>query len=153
LQSILMTTTIPRVHMEDKLVWKNSTTGGLSLKDAYAHKSNPGNNLHWAKKIWSPDIPPSKFLLAWRIMHERMPTDEKLMDRGCQMASICSNCFSTAESTFHLYFQCSFANSIWSWLFSILNINLQINDINEIWNICDRGWTPQCKVAITASYV
>lgn len=34
LQSILMKTTIPRVHIEDRLVWKDSSTGGLSLKDA-----------------------------------------------------------------------------------------------------------------------
>lgn len=82
LNQILMQATIPKVRIEDRLVWKDSSTDCLTLKEAYIHKSIPGNNIHWANKTWSPYIPPSKSLLAWRIMHDRMSTDEKLMEKG-----------------------------------------------------------------------
>ncbi|PNX55100.1 ribonuclease H [Trifolium pratense] len=53
-------------------------TGDLQLKEAYQFKHQQYQDLLWAKIIWSPDIPPSKSLLAWRLMHEKVLTDENL---------------------------------------------------------------------------
>ena len=105
---------IPKVPLEDNLVWSDSKTGNLTLKEAFTHLTPPGQHLQWAKKVWSVDFPPSKSLLSWRLMHDRVPTDDQLMKRGCSMASICSLCFSSCETTFHLFFQCSFARKLWS---------------------------------------
>lgn len=77
--------------------------GDLSLKDAYSLKSPVGQNTHWSKFIWSRDIPPSKSLLSWRLMHGRIPTDDNLQIRGCNVPSICSNCFKEVETSFHLF--------------------------------------------------
>ncbi|PNX57079.1 GDSL esterase/lipase, partial [Trifolium pratense] len=46
-------------------------TGDLQLKEAHQFKHQQYQDLLWAKIIWSLDIPPSKFLLAWRLMHEK----------------------------------------------------------------------------------
>jgi len=99
-----MQVTIPIVPLEDKLVWKESSTDSLFLKEAYIHKTTLGHKIHWAKSIWSLDIPPS----------------------------MCSNCSSCAKSTFHLFFQCKFAIKPWSWLATILSDTLQFNHINNI---------------------
>lgn len=142
--------TIPKVPLDDRLVWKWTNTGNLTLKEAFLHKTASDQKLNWAKIIWSVDIPPSKSLVSWRIMHDRMPTDEKLMEKGCNIVSICNNCLIHTESTLHLFSQCRYAVAIWSWLASILSIPLHLNNISDIWKLCDRKWTPQCKVAITS---
>lgn len=82
-----------------------------------------------------------------------MPTDEKLQQRGCFYSSMCSLCFSKVETTFHLVFECKFSFMIWCWFASILDSALHFQSIEDIWTICDRGWSPQCKSVIQATIV
>jgi ribonuclease HI len=107
-------------------------------------------DLNWAKLIWNPAIPPSKALLAWRLMYDKIPTDENLLIRGCHMPSMCSICKNHEESTFHVFFECGFAVKTWSWLAGCLNRVIQFNAMEDIWKLCDLNWSPQCKVTITA---
>ena len=139
--------------MEDSLNWKHTQNGLLSFKDAFLFKSSKGQKIQWAKTIWSPDIPPSKSILIWRILHNRMPTNENLITRGCQLASMCSICLKEHESTLHLFFLCPFARKIWVWLATILNTSLQFNSFEDIWKICNQHWSPQCQVVIKASFL
>jgi len=99
---------IPKPQLQDDLIWKGAPSHSLTFKEAFTFKSPISQKLQWAKTIWSPHIPPSKSFLAWRIMQDWMPTDEKLMSRGCSMASVCSNCFKEAESTMHVFFNCPY---------------------------------------------
>ncbi|GAU22346.1 hypothetical protein TSUD_106740 [Trifolium subterraneum] len=92
--------------------WKASLltmadTGELNLSDAYRFKLQQFQDLHWAKLIWNPDIPPSKSCLAWSLMHNKVPTDENLMLRGCALPSMCSLCNKNVESSFHIFFECN----------------------------------------------
>jgi hypothetical protein len=83
LSSIVHKVTIPLENSQDKLLWKHWDSGDLELKQAYSIKLQQYQDLQWAKLICNPDIPPSKSLLVWRLMHQKMPTDENLMIRGC----------------------------------------------------------------------
>ena len=65
ISSLVNQVIIPVERKKDKLVWINSSKGDLTLKDAYLHKSPIGQNNHWAKIVWSPDIPPFKSLTVW----------------------------------------------------------------------------------------
>lgn len=82
-----------------------------------------------------------------------MPTDEKLQQRGCYISSMCSLCLSNVENSFHLFFECKFVFMIWCWFASILDSTLHFQSIEDIWTICDRGWSPQCKTVIHATIV
>ncbi|XP_019432708.1 PREDICTED: uncharacterized protein LOC109339679 [Lupinus angustifolius] len=65
----------------DKLVWKNSSDGLLSAKAAYLHM-NPGSvQNNWGKVLWSAAIPPSKSFTTWRLLNNKMPTDDNLQRR------------------------------------------------------------------------
>jgi hypothetical protein len=92
LSSIVSKVTIPLTFSSDKLLWKHSDNGDLQLKEAYSFKLQQFQDLSWAKLIWNIDIPPSKSFLVWRIKHEKVPTDENLMVRGCHITSMCSFC-------------------------------------------------------------
>jgi len=96
---------IPAQSRRDKLIWKHSTNGELTLKDAYNLKKKTNfQKVRWAKLIWSPDFPPSKSLMVWRLMLDKLPTDDNLISIGCHFSSMCSLCGSKAETSFHLFF-------------------------------------------------
>jgi len=71
---IISSLVIPMEDREDQLLWKHTPHGNLQLKEAYYFKLQQAPNLHWAKTIWSPDIPPAKSMLVWRLMHEKLLT-------------------------------------------------------------------------------
>jgi len=148
-----MQITLPRHPKEDKFVWKSSSTSDLSLKEAFLFKYGACQNIFWAKGLWSPDIPPSKSLTTWRLMHNKLPTDDNLVLRGCNLPSTCSSCHAYAKTTFHLFFECSFALKMWSWLASLLNKSLIFNSPMDIWAILDNSWTPQCHVVVQACII
>lgn len=135
------------------MIWKHTDNGVLTFKDAYTFKAPVGQNAHWCKMLWNKDIPPTKSFLCWRLMHNRVAIDDNLRSRGCSIASICSNCLTDSETSYHLFFECSFATHSWNWLARILNISFQISNVVDIWKICDRRWSPQCKVVVQASIV
>jgi hypothetical protein len=121
--------------------------------EAYLFKLQQFQDLYWPKLIWSADIPPSKSLFVWRLMHDKVPTDEQLLLRGCCIPSMCSLCNKFAESTIHLFFECEFANKLWSWLANCLNLNLHFSSLEDMWKITDLHWSPQCKIAISAAVI
>jgi hypothetical protein len=137
LSYIVNQVSIPLEPDQDHMLWKLSETGDLSLKDAYFFKLQHSQDLNWAKLIWNPAIPPSKALLAWRLMYDKIPTDENLLIRGCHMPSMCSICKNHEESTFHVFFECGFAVKTWSWLAGCLNMVIQFNAMDDIWKLCD----------------
>ncbi|KAK2424264.1 hypothetical protein QL285_034644 [Trifolium repens] len=153
LVSIVNNVIIPFEQFPDKLLWKLTDSGDLELKQAYSFKLQQYQDLHWAKLIWNPDIPPSKSLMVWRLMHQKMPTDENLLTRGCALPSMCSLCSCQVESSFHIFFECPYAIKLWSWFAGCLNVTLQFHSMDDMWNLCDLNWSPQCRVTIIAAIV
>jgi hypothetical protein len=70
LSSLVQQVTISLEPSQDILLWKHSDSGELHLADAYNFHSPHFQDLEWSKFLWSPDFPPSKSLLAWRLMHK-----------------------------------------------------------------------------------
>jgi hypothetical protein len=153
LTSLVQQVTIPLESTPDLLLWKHSDSGELSLADAYSFNLPHLQDLEWTKFIWSADIPPSKSLLAWRLMHNTMPTDENLSLRGCSLPSMCSFCCKTEETSFHIFFECEFAVNIWSWFANCLDLVLQFHCMDDMWKTCDLNWSPQSKVVISSALV
>lgn len=98
-------------------------------------------------------LPPSKSLLVWRMMLDKLPTYEILASIGCNLPSICSLCRAKEESSFHLFFECWYAVKIWRWFASILNCNLHFQSRDDIWSICQKPSNPQGKLVITVTLI
>jgi hypothetical protein len=135
----LQNISIPLIEKDDHLIWKHSPSGSLSLKDAYNFERPPDHLCNWTKLIWNTAIPPSKSLLLWRLFHNKLPTDENLTLRGCNLPSICSLCLNQVESSLHLFLHCPFALSLWNWLGSITHLSINLNSLSEAFDICNRG--------------
>jgi len=153
LMQLAQQVTIPVEEQPDCLQWKHDQSGHLCLKEAYKFKHHQFQELHWAKTIWSVDVPPSKSMFIWRLMHNKVPTDENLKQRGCSFPSICNLCHKQEESSFHLFFNCEYSIRIWSWLASCLNLSLNFSCLEDVWKICDSSWSPQCKVIVLSALV
>lgn len=82
-----------------------------------------------------------------------MPTEDNLCCRGCIVVSICSLCGITAESTSHLFFDCSYSNCLWSWLSDMLNLQIDSLDIDSVLSICNRGWSTQALDVVVARII
>jgi hypothetical protein len=86
-------------------------------------------------------------------MHDKVPCDEKLKERGCYIPSICNLYGKQEETTLHLFFLCNSYVQIWRWIASILQFSFQFSSLYDIWSLCSRGWSPHCKLAIQAALV
>ncbi|CAJ2657082.1 unnamed protein product [Trifolium pratense] len=115
LVSLLNSVTIPISKANDELRWIHSDSGVLSFKDAYLFHRSIGQHIPWAKIILCEDIPPSKSCLMWRIMHNRLPTDDLLSRRGCYIVSKCDLCREDVETIHHIFCDCCFSKDIWHW--------------------------------------
>lgn len=144
---------IPREELEDRRMWSSTASGDLSLRDAFHFVNPSGQVWPWGKLIWSTFIPLSKSFVTWRALHNRMPTDENLRLRGCITVSVCSLCGAAAESTLHLFCNCSFAQALWDWLGSILNQAIDTSSFASILSACNKTWSSQIQEVVTAAVV
>jgi len=70
----------------------------------------------WGKSIWSSYLPPSKTLVNWKVFHGRLPTDQHIQNKCLHICFMCTLCGKREESIQHLFFECSNALHIWSWV-------------------------------------
>jgi len=70
----------------------------------------------WGKVIWSSSIPPSKTLVLLNVFHGRLPTYHHIQNKDLHICSMCTLCEKHEEYIQHLFFECSNALHIWSWV-------------------------------------
>jgi len=111
LANLVSQVTLPIHPTFDRWLWKHSNNGELSLKEAYLFKASQSHKVKWSKAYLVFYIPPSKFLVAWRFMHEKTPTNDQLTLRGMSLASMCSFFYKAQENASQLFIHCSFAHN------------------------------------------
>jgi hypothetical protein len=121
---------LPKEALDDRLIWTSSQDGLLNAKKAYFHLFPSTATVAWAVWIWHSFIPPSSSFVVWRALHDRLPTDENLIKRGCTVVSVCSLCLAGLETTSHLFLSCSFAAQLWNWLGTMFENNFDCTNIS-----------------------
>ena len=111
----------------DSLVWANSRDGRVSCKAAYSQFLCDIPQVVWWRDVWSRFIPPSRSALTWRLMLNRLPTEDRLCRSGFQLASRCSICGVSSESADHLFLHCPLAIALWEAIFSTFQRRVSTN--------------------------
>jgi len=62
---------------------------------------------------------------------------------GCSFPSMCTLCSKEAEYVEHLFLNCTFAITLWYWLQSLINLSINVSSFLSMFDICNRGWSPQ----------
>ena len=108
--------TLPATEIPDKLNSKSTPNGKLTNKIACDYLNVAGQTVPWSKLLWKTYIPPSRAFTTWRLIHNKLPTDENLRKRGCYIVSICCFCMKHFESSQHIFFECTTNHHLWNWL-------------------------------------
>ncbi|XP_058776262.1 uncharacterized protein LOC131650572 [Vicia villosa] len=137
---------------EDTFVWKSVENGTLTIKHAYSFITNSVPQGEWSQFPWDIDTGPAHCMIVWRLLHNRLPTDDNLAVCGLQSPSICSLCLEDAESSKHLFFNYSFASKTWTWLSCNLQLPFTINKLEDCIKILKDSWNPQALAVIKASF-
>ena len=93
-----------------------ATDGVLTNKIAYSHLVGQGQRVPWAALLWNMYIPPSRAFVTWRLLNNKVPTDDNLQKRGCIIVSRCCFCLQHTESSTHIFFDCRVTSRLWEWL-------------------------------------
>ncbi|KAL6214491.1 hypothetical protein ACLB2K_013925 [Fragaria x ananassa] len=139
---------LPIAPESDILIWENSSSGLFSFSDGYELVRPHFEKSDWASSVWCSFIPPRYSILAWRLFHLKLPTDDQLQRRGIPMVSVCQLCsFSHIEDMPHLFVNCSFAQHIWQWLACCFGTSLpSYGSLNDLWSsVAGKSFSPQLK--------
>ncbi|XP_058766974.1 uncharacterized protein LOC131640606 [Vicia villosa] len=153
LLSSISSFSIPEVDFPDSFVWRNSTSGLLTIKDAYKEVIKPRPSVLWTAFPWDKDSPPSHSMIVWRVIHKKMTTDENIQLRGFSIPSICNLCRNNSETNEHLFFNCCFVKNIWNWLKGMLNLNFNICGMEDCIRIIEMNWSAQAMFVVKAGLV
>ncbi|KAL2340680.1 hypothetical protein Fmac_008620 [Flemingia macrophylla] len=132
LEQRLLKVPTPNMCTSDQPVWRVSSDGIISMKLIRNHLVTPGHKFFWGNLIWNHWTPLARSCLAWMILWGRVPTDEKCMQIGMNLVSICSICGSCQETMQHVFFTCSCVLDIWRWLSDLVQHNLTFNSLEDV---------------------
>lgn len=70
--------TLPHINYPDRLVWKSSKDGNLTLKDSFDYLRIPSVTQPWCKVLWKNFISLRFVPLVWHVLLHRIPSNEFL---------------------------------------------------------------------------
>ncbi|KAF4387512.1 hypothetical protein F8388_011660 [Cannabis sativa] len=107
---------IPRLpnNHEDKLIWKDATSGEFSTRVAYKSiiKSRRAENDPIWGHIWKLKISERMKLFLWKLGRDILPFGERLQ-RIFGNEVMCAICDEQEDSAVHLFCHCPLAKSLW----------------------------------------
>ncbi|XVF77973.1 hypothetical protein PTKIN_Ptkin14bG0090800 [Pterospermum kingtungense] len=103
--------------MQDKLIWKNSSSGSYTAKSfclSYLGV-NTNERFGWSK-LWNGYLPPEVEIFCWQLIHGKLAVKANLMTRNILLNNniLCPLCGEADETVSHLFFSCSFSWKVWS---------------------------------------
>ncbi|KAL0304188.1 UNVERIFIED_CONTAM: putative ribonuclease H protein [Sesamum radiatum] len=108
--------------VNDKPCWKVDPTGNFSVKSAWELVRNGGIRRPFLKEFWHPTVTPSMSIFIWRLLHNFIPVDERLREKGLSIVSKCMCCHNS-ETVQHLFLNGNVAREVWLYfgtLFSLI---------------------------------
>ncbi|XP_057775188.1 uncharacterized protein LOC130994172 [Salvia miltiorrhiza] len=97
----------------DARFWKPSLQGKVTAALAFSHHSHKFPKVSWGTWIWEPYIPTHRSLVCWRLLHDRMPTYDRLIRQGMIMPNRCPFCHRDSETPEHIFWDCTLVRHSW----------------------------------------
>jgi ribonuclease HI len=122
----------------DVLAWDSDPKGKFSVASGYAvlDKQLSGSTENsWWKKVWNKFAWPKCNFFSWLVVQGKCLTWENLCKRGFQGPSMCVLCAGDEENISHLFFQCSFAKTIWHFWWSLWHMPCRhVLSLKDLWD-------------------
>lgn len=92
---------MPNYAAPDNLIWRNSNSSQLTFKDVVMFYKPASTQVSWSKLLCNEAIPPSKSFITWRLIYNRLSTDDNMQKSGCTTVSICCLNYPKLETIDH----------------------------------------------------
>nr|GEZ94097.1 hypothetical protein [Tanacetum cinerariifolium] len=117
----------------DKVVWKSCNGGLLDffVSNVWENIRMRGALVSWSNLVWFSQCIPRHSFVLWLAMHGKLKTQDNISHGDRNIRLLCTFCGKVADSHDHLFFDCSFPNSIRD----ILKNMVRLDDAPNRW--CD----------------
>ncbi|KAG7541754.1 Endonuclease/exonuclease/phosphatase superfamily [Arabidopsis thaliana x Arabidopsis arenosa] len=124
LRSCLQSHSPPTTDIGDDLFsWKISSDdsqGTFSSRKTWKHLHPLAPSVPWHSQVWFKENIPKLAFVTWLTVKDRLTTRDRLRRWNLPVPASCLLCPSGVESRDHLFFQCTFSNTLWSDFFAHL---------------------------------
>jgi hypothetical protein len=136
---------IELAHEQDEFYWTLHPNGKFSVKSHYQALLHT-DILNINRLIWKVKAPLKIKIFLWYLRRGVILTKDNLVKRNWQGSKTC--CFFHKEETIkHLFFDCRFACSIWSFIQVVTGL-LKPHNIGHMFNGCLRGVNKDVKLLL-----
>ncbi|XP_057790938.1 uncharacterized protein LOC131008050 [Salvia miltiorrhiza] len=112
---------VPIGEEDDTRYWKPALHGEITAKLASSHHGNRHPSVRWGKWLWEPYIPIRRSIMCWRLIHNRLPTYDRLIRQGLIMPNFCIFCRNHQETAYHILWNCARVMLLWKEFFKWFN--------------------------------
>ncbi|KAI3472963.1 hypothetical protein Pfo_029210 [Paulownia fortunei] len=78
--------------------------------------------------LWCPHLTPTISVFLWRLLHNWIPVDNRLQEKGFALASKCFCCASASESIQHLFISGAQAKEVWNHFAALFKIQTPLTN-------------------------
>ncbi|CAL9238076.1 unnamed protein product, partial [Arabidopsis halleri] len=105
---------------KDLFLWKidaDQAQGHFSSSKTWKHLHPPGPTKAWFTQVWFKERIPKLAFMFWLTVQDRLTTRDRLRRWNLPIPAACLLCQTDEESRDHLFFQCTYSNTLWLELF------------------------------------
>ncbi|KAK4385662.1 putative ribonuclease H protein [Sesamum angolense] len=113
---------------QDVMHWKPSLHGSFSTKLAWEITRDHKPPLAIFKNLWPPLVRPTISIFIWKVLHNWIPVDSRLKQKGIFLASKCVCCLRDEETIPHLFLHNKVSLEVWSFFASKFQLNILVMD-------------------------
>ncbi|KAJ0535815.1 putative reverse transcriptase zinc-binding domain-containing protein [Helianthus annuus] len=148
----------------DRLVWKDldGNVGDFEAAQIWNTIRNRDNIANWAHMVWFSQCVPRHSFHMWLVIKNKLKTQDRLAVWEAGSATnlnlmCCPLCNKGRDSRDHLFFQCAFANKVWTNVKSMVNLDSVDNTWNSLMGWIDHSSKSKkvddivCKLVIAAA--
>ena len=102
---------------KDCYLWRSGDSSydkQFSTKRTWELIRQTAEPVSWAGLVWFKEEIPRCSFITWLSVLQRLPTRDRLASWGMNVPAHCVLCSTGLESHDHLFFQCTYASSVWS---------------------------------------
>ncbi|GAU49521.1 hypothetical protein TSUD_407540 [Trifolium subterraneum] len=126
-QTLLLNLSL-QAQSSDRWQWQPDADEGYTVRGAYQLLTSQASaTMDDADKlIWHSQVPLKVSIFSWRLLRDRLPTKTNLVARGIlfPVVHFCVSGCEAAESAHHLFISCSTFGSLWTLVYSWIDITL-----------------------------
>ena len=102
-----------QVNKQDEIIWKPTQSTTFSIKSAWQATRKQAPKVLWRALVWFKEAVPRFAFTMWLVMHDKLPTFDRLRNVGIIDSNQCPICRNEEESADHLFFGCAYSKEVW----------------------------------------